>query len=147
MTCPSDYPFIFSAGCNTDSGINRAGKGCYKLQSQADACSGASDSWCVFDAYKNDDTDAGVREGSLKEQLAKGDGSVCSNPPSSGGTGLQTCIANACTATQVANSDKAATDSITGMFKLFYFTFLFNLIPFYLHICYFLSLQVRLLKQ
>merc|ERR1712166_1159016 len=89
-TCPSDYPFKFAAGCPIGSRNTKAGKGCYKQQSEVDNCSGASGSWCVFSAYENDDTT--MNGGSLKEQLEKGFGSVCGDSTSSGELpGSSTC--------------------------------------------------------
>ena len=80
--CPTDFPFKFATGCPIGSWNSKAGKGCYKQQSQVKGCSGAAGSWCVFSAYKDDTTT--MKDGSLKEQLANGFGTVCgasSEPP------------------------------------------------------------------
>ena len=73
--CPTDFPFKFGTGCPIGSWNSKAGKGCYKQQSQVKGCSGAAGSWCVFSAYKDDTTT--MYGGSLKDQLAQGFGTVC----------------------------------------------------------------------
>merc|ERR1719272_87797 len=109
-TCPSDYPFKFAAGCPIGSWNTKAGKGCYKQQSEVDGCSGASGSWCVFSAYKNDDTT--MSGGSLKEQLAKGFGSVCGDSTSSSTTSAACTTAETKTMSECAAKISARTSDL-----------------------------------
>merc|ERR1712166_1124063 len=112
QTCPRDYPFKFAAGCPIGSWNTKAGKGCYKQQSEVDDCSGASGSWCVFSAYKNDGTP--MNGGSLKEQLEQGFGSVCTSsgelPGSSTCTEAELTTLSECTKSVTENADTSMSD-------------------------------------